>query len=135
MRLKEIYEKYYQVVEFMIIYGVEPHSTDEWWLGESRMFRILHSKFKSRAAINIKQPDTMEERNSVAARAHEKLFDREMPLYVDKIDNKVSDLYTGRPTRIYLIGKDGKVVLNQGIGPYAFNPDGLAPAIEEYLKK
>lgn len=116
----------------MVIYLVEAHPTDKWWFGESRLVRMLHGKFNSLAAIDIKDPVNMEERKKVAASCQERLFG-DMPTYVDTMDDTVKDLYTARPTRIYLIGKDGKVAFNQGTGPHSFSPDGLEPAIEEYL--
>ena len=56
-----------------------------------------------------------------------------MPVYVDKMDNRVQKIYNSFPTRIYLIGIDGRVVYNPGPGPWSFNPDYLGPEIEKYL--
>ena len=120
-------------IEFIVVYGAEPYPTDEWWLGESKTFRFFHNLLDSRAAVDIKQPTTQEERNAVAARANTQLLNVEMPLYVNTIDNKVNTAYTGMPTRIYLIDENGSVVFNQGIGPISFHPDGLENAIENYL--
>ena len=49
------------------------------------------------------------------------------------ITNRVNKLYTARPTRIYFIGRDGRVLYNSGIGPFGFSPDRLELVIEEYL--
>ena len=133
VRLKEIYDIYKNRIESIVVYGAEPHPTDEWWLGESKTFRFFHNLLGSRAAVDIKQPTTQEERNAVAARANTQLLNVEMPLYVDTIDNKVNTAYTGMPTRIYLIDENGSVVFNQGIDPISFHPDGLENAIENYL--
>ena len=43
--------------------------------------------------------------------------------------------YTAKPTRIYFIGTDGRVVQNPGIGPFGFNPDHLEPVIEKYISE
>lgn len=120
-------------IEFIVVYGAEPYPTDEWWLCESKTFRFFHNLLGSRAAVDIKQPTTQEERNAVAARANTQLVNVEMPLYIDTIDNKVNTAYTGMPTRIYLINEDGRVVFNHGIGPISFHPDGFENAIENYL--
>ena len=56
-----------------------------------------------------------------------------MPVFVDTIDDRVSTMYTAKPTRIYLIGEDGRVVYNPGIGPFGYNPDHLGSEIEAYL--
>jgi hypothetical protein len=50
-----------------------------------------------------------------------------------KIDDHVSTMYTGKPTPIYLIGKDERVVYNPGIGPFGFNPKHLGEEIAAYL--
>ena len=74
-----------------------------------------------------------QQRRAVASACQETLFDGEMPVYVDTIDDRVSTMYTGKPTRIYLIGRDGRVVYNPGIGPFGFNPKHLGEEIEAYL--
>ncbi len=133
MRLKELFKKYNHAFQFIFIYNQEPHPTDEWWLGQSRTMRFFHKKFNSLAAVDIKQPKTMQERRTVAIRCKKQLLG-DIPLYVDTMDDRVKTLYTSRPTRIYLVGKDGKVVYNPGIGPYSFNPDYLEPEIKKYLE-
>ena len=47
----------------------------------------------------------------------------------------VSARYAGKPTRIYLIGKDGRVLYNPGIGPFGFSPDELDRVIAAHLAK
>ena len=44
------------------------------------------------------------------------------------------DAYAAWPTRLYLVGLDGKVVYAGGLGPYDFKPEKLKAAIEKYLK-
>ena len=51
------------------------------------------------------------------------------------MNDPVATLYTARPTRIYFIDRDGRVIYNPGIGPFGFNPDHLEPVIEEYLSE
>ena len=64
---------------------------------------------------------------------YETLFQARVPVFVDTIDDRVSTMYTAKPTRIYLIGEDGRVVYNPGIGPFGYNPDHLGSEIEAYL--
>jgi hypothetical protein len=69
----------------------------------------------------------------VAASCQANLFDDVVPLFVDEMDNHVATLYTGRPTRMYLIDLDGRAIYDPGVGPFGFNPIHLDAKIEEYL--
>jgi hypothetical protein len=85
------------------------------------------------ARTDVVEPVTLEQRRKVAASCQANLFDGVVPLYVDLMDNRVAQLYTSRPTRVYFIDDKGKVIYNPGIGPFGFNPDHLEPVIERYL--
>ena len=50
------------------------------------------------------------------------------------MDDAVNRAYAAWPTRLYLVGLDGKVVYAGGMGPYDFKPVKLGAAIEKYLK-
>ncbi len=113
----------------------EAHPTDKWWLGRSRTQRLFHGLSGNPARLDVKDPVTLEQRRKVAASCQANLFDGVVPLYVDTIADEVSASYAGKPTRIYLIGRDGRVVYNPGIGPFGFNPDHLGREIESHLAK
>ena len=49
------------------------------------------------------------------------------------MDDAVSKAYAAMPTRLYLVGVDGRVVYAGGLGPWGFKPDELEAAIEAYL--
>ena len=134
MRLKELYEKYRDQVEFIVVYVKEAHASDRWWLGRSRTQRLAHAWSGNPARLDVKEPVTLAQRRKVAASCQATLFDGVLPLYVDEMDNQVAELYTARPTRIYFIDREGRVVYNPGIGPFGFSPDHLEPVIEEYLR-
>lgn len=133
MRLREIYEKYRDSVELMVVYVEEAHPTDRWWLGRTRTQRALHAVSGSLARIDVKNPVTLTQRREVAASCHSDLLGGIVPLYVDTIANRVNELYTARPTRIYFIGRDGRVLYDSGIGPFGFSPERLELVIEEHL--
>jgi len=133
VRLKELYEQYREDVEFIVVYVKEAHPSDKWWLGRSRTQRLMHQLMGSRNRIDVADPVTLAQRRKVAASCHSNLFDGVVPLYVDSIANDVALAYTARPTRIYLIDRDGRVIYNPGIGPFGFSPDHLEPAIKRYL--
>ena len=133
MRLEELHQKYRDRVEFMVVYVKEAHPTDKWWLGRSRTQRLLHQLSGNPARLDVADPVTLEQRRKVAASCQAKLFEGVVPLYVDAMDDAVSARYAGKSTRIYLIGKDGRVLYNPGLGPFGFSPDGLEKAIASYL--
>lgn len=135
MRLKELYAKYKEQVEFVVVYVKEAHPTDKWWLGQSRTQTVLHQFSGNPARLDIAEPVTMEQRRKVAASCQANLFDGVVPLYVDTMDDKVSARYAAKPTRIYFIGEDGKVLYNPGIGPFGFNPDHLDAVVGEHLAR
>jgi hypothetical protein len=83
----------------------------------------------------VADPVTLEQRRKVAASCQAHLFDGVVPLYVDAMNDAVSARYAGKPTRIYLIGKDGRVLYNPGLGPFGFSPDDLGTVIAAYLAK
>jgi hypothetical protein len=76
---------------------------------------------------------TLEQRRKVAASCQAELFEGVVPLYVDAMNDAVSARYAAKPTRIYLIGKDGRVLYNPGLGPFGFSPDDLDEVIAEHL--
>lgn len=133
MSLKQVYDRFHEQVEFITVYVREAHPSDKWWLGESRTQRAIMSLARARVRTDIVDPETLEARREVAAACEKTLLEGRVPLFVDTIDDAVSTMYTGKPTRIYLIGRDGRVVYNPGIGPFGFNPEHLGREIESYL--
>ena len=131
--INRLHEKYGDTVNFVGVYLKEPHPTDEWWLTPSRWSTFLYNAVNSRVAVDIKQPNTFEERFKVAQRAHKNLLNPEIELLVDNTDNAVNNQWTGQPTRIYLLSPEGKIIYNPGSGPYSFNPDYLEPELKKYF--
>jgi len=87
---------------------------------------------RSRAATDVYDPKTIEERRAVAGQC-EMALQYGIPTYVDEMDDAVNEAYAAWPTRLYLIGMDGRVVYAGGLGPFGFKPAELGAAIEEYL--
>jgi hypothetical protein len=52
-----------------------------------------------------------------------------MPLLVDKVDDTVGHAYSGMPDRLYVIGRDGRVVYKGGRGPFGFNAGEMEQAL------
>jgi hypothetical protein len=53
-----------------------------------------------------------------------------MPMVVDGVDNAVASAYGGWPDRLYLVGRDRRIVFQGGEGPFGFKPEELERAIE-----
>jgi hypothetical protein len=131
--LGKLYEKFRQKVQFLNIYIREAHPVDGWWLGKGA-FRAVIKLSRSKAALNIYDPTTIEERREVAGQCVGALH-YGIPTYVDDMDDAVNQSYAAWPTRLYLIGLDGKVVYGGGLGPFDFKPAVLEKEIKKYLEE
>jgi len=129
--LHELYEKYHQQVQFLSIYIREAHPVDGWWFGKGHMSMLLKLS-RSKAATDIYDPTTIEERRQVAGQCEETLK-YGIRTYVDEMDDHVNQAYAAWPTRLYLVGINGLVKYAAGLGPFDFHPSKLGNAIEEYL--
>jgi hypothetical protein len=126
-----LYEKYHERVQFFNIYIREAHPVDGWWLGKGPIGWLMKLA-KIKAATNVYDPQTIEERRAVAGDCEEAL-QYGIHTYVDEMDDAVNKTYCAWPTRLYLIGLDGRVVYHGGLGPFDFHPWKLEKAIREYL--
>jgi hypothetical protein len=129
--LRDLYARYHEQVQFIMVYIREAHPVDGWWLGGGPMGAMLRLS-GARAATDVYDPKAIQERQAVASRC-EAALQYGIPTVVDEMDDAVSEAYAARPTRLYLIGADGRVVYAGGLGPMGFKPAQLRAAIEEYL--
>jgi len=104
---------------------------DGWWLGKG-IFGAALKLSRSKAALDVYDPNTIEERRAVAGNC-EQALEYGIRTYVDEMDDAVNKAYAAWPTRLYLIGLDGKVAYHGGLGPFDFHPYKLENAIETYL--
>lgn len=131
MSLYDLFERYHDAVQFLMVYVREAHPVDGWWFGGG-LFGLMLKLSRSKAATDIYDPRTMEERQDVAGRC-EKTLRYGIRTCVDDMDDTVSKAYAALPTRLYLIGKDGLVDYASGLGPFGFKPTAFGAAIEAYL--
>lgn len=115
-----------------MVYIREAHPIDGWWFGKGFVRRIV-KLYSAKTSVETYDPKTYEERQKVA-RQCENTLKYGIRTYVDTIDDKVSTAYAAKPTRIYLVGIDGKVVYRGGPGPFGFKPGEFKKAIEDYLE-
>ncbi len=104
---------------------------DGWYLGKGP-FKALMKLAKMNAATDVYDPRKITERRAVA-RDCEEALKYGMPTLVDEMDDEVNEAYAAWPTRLYLIGLDGRIAYHGGLGPFDFYPSKLGAAIEEYL--
>lgn len=133
MGIQHLYEQYHEEVQFLNIYIREAHPIDGWWLGRRLTKKIVKIIFP-KASMEHYDPKTIEERRAVAEECQIAL-QYGVQTYVDKMDDAVNHAYAAWPTRLYLIGLDGKVVYAGGLGPYDFFPRKLKTAIDNYLQQ
>jgi alkylhydroperoxidase family enzyme len=108
-------------VEFLGVYVREAHPTDGWRMSSN-----------DKAGVAFAQPTSKAERESVAAKCCQAL-NMTMPLLVDELDDRVGHLYSGMPDRLYVIGRDGRVVYKGGRGPFGFLPGEMEQALVMHL--
>ena len=133
MSILKLYEQFHDEIQFLSIYIREAHPVDGWWLGR-RLTKNLMLRFAPKVSMQHDDPTTMDERRAVA-RECETALQYGVRTYVDEMDDRVNKAYAGWPTRLYLIGLDGKVVYAGGMGPYDFRPAKLERAIKLYLNE
>ena len=133
MSLSDLYSQFQDRVQFLSIYIREAHPKDGWWLGGG--VPGLFFKFtRIKAATDVYDPTTLEERRGVAGQCEETL-QYGIRTYVDEMDDAVNQAYAAWPTRLYLVGLDGRVVYAGGPGPFGFKPAELDAAIEACLAR
>jgi len=131
--LGDLFQQYHDRVQFLMIYIREAHPVDGWWLGEGIAGKMVGMRFP-KAATDVYDPQTMEERRAVAGQCEDSL-QYGIRTYADEMDDPVSKAYAAMPTRLYLVGLDGRVVYAGGLGPFGFKPEELKSAIDQYLSR
>ena len=101
----------------VFVYIAEAHATDEWQLQSNHDDNVL-----------IAQHTTIEERFA-AARAGVARLGLTMPVFVDEMDDAVSEAFAAWPERIYVVGGDGRIAFQGGPGPWEFDPDAAGRAV------
>ena len=132
MSIQTLYEQYHEEVQFLNIYIREAHPIDGWWLGRRLTKGLIRRIFGDKPSMEHYDPKTIEERRAVAGECQTAL-QYGVRTYVDEMDDAVNKAYAAWPTRLYLIGIDGRVVYHGGLGPFDFHPPKLEAAIQAYL--
>ncbi len=120
--LHEIWKRYGDRVEFVVVYIREAHPEDGWVIKPNR-----------EQDIRFLDPKSDAERVEVAEACALRLEIR-MPVVIDPIDDKIASAYGALPDRLYLIGKGGRVAFRGEPGPFGFKPEALEEAIGKELR-
>jgi type I thyroxine 5'-deiodinase len=106
-------------VAFYVIYIQEAHPTDLWQMQSNVHDHVL-----------VASPRTDAERDATASACVRNLGIH-IPALRDGINNQTERLYTGWPDRLYLIARGGQILYKSAPGPFGFDPQGLAQALEK----
>jgi Iodothyronine deiodinase len=82
--------------------------------------------------VLVRQHQSFDERVEVGQTCMLKMA-LEIPALVDEMDDAVAAAYAAMPERLYLVGRDGRIAYQGGMGPMFFRPAEWAEAIESYL--
>ena len=77
-----------------------------------------------RDKVIFRSPRNFDERTAVASTCVRNLGIK-IPAILDDMDNSTERAYTAWPDRIYLIDRNGRVVLKTKPGPFGFDPSQL----------
>jgi Iodothyronine deiodinase/EF hand len=106
--VEELKKRYEDRATFLGVYVREAHPTGGWRMESN-----------DKEGVCFPQPETDEERCKIAGQCRTALK-MTLPLAVDGMDDRVGNLYSGMPSRLYVIGRDGRIVYKSGRGPFGF---------------
>ena len=101
------------------MYIKEIHSSDGWQVDENVEEGVL-----------VPQHRSLEERVEVGQACMLKLS-LELPALVDEMNDAVAAAYAAMPERLYLVGREGRIRYQGGMGPMFFRPAEWETAIAD----
>lgn len=116
--MNRIYKEYKGRAAMFIIYIEEAHASNGWQLPVNEKQGVVFAK-----------PTSDAEREQVAEACVRKL-NIEIPAVLDRLDNATERAYTGWPDRLYVIGKDGRILFKSSPGPFGFDVAAMESALK-----
>jgi tetratricopeptide (TPR) repeat protein len=125
--LKRIAAQYHERVDFRLVYISEAHASGG---AESQWQSTINQK----EGIDLPAARNLAEKEDHAALCLRRLT---LPfgVVVDGMDAAAERAYQAWPSRLYLVGRDGKVVFQTRLGELDFHADDLERAIREMLAR
>jgi alkylhydroperoxidase family enzyme len=108
--VEKVYRAYKDRATFVMVYVREAHPTDGWSMSDGEP-----------GGVAVRQPRSDDERREVA-RACAARLDFGFPMLVDTTHDEVGGRYSGMPSRLYVIDRDGVIAYKSGRGPFGFKP-------------
>ncbi len=100
-----------------MVYIQEAHASDMWQMAVNETQNVVFAS-----------PKNMNDRTQVAESCVRKL-NIQIPALLDNFNDSTEAAYTGWPDRLYVIGRDGKVVYKSKPGPFGFHPEDMKAAL------
>src|SRR5262245_36820755 len=116
-----MYRGYRGRASVVFVYIAEAHATDGWQMESNVEEDVL-----------IANHVTLEDRFTAARSAVQRLG-LTMPVLVDGMNDVVGDAFAAWPERIYVVDAGGRVAHAGGPGPFEFDPDAAAAALDDLL--
>jgi hypothetical protein len=110
-------KRYADRAHFVMVYCRESHPSDGWQRAENVASKVV-----------LPQPRDYRERVDLAQSCR-KTLGLEMPVLIDRMDDRVATRYSGLPSRLYLIDRQGKIAYKGGRAPYGFKPAELEQSL------
>ena len=116
-----MYRRCRERASFAFVYIAEAHATDGWQMQSNVEEDVL-----------IANHTSLEDRFA-AARAGVERLGLTMPVLVDDMDDAVSNAFAAWPERIYVVDAKARIAYAGGPGPFDFDPDTAAAALDDLL--
>lgn len=123
--LKRFAEQYHARVDFRLVYISEAHANGG---AESQWQSTINQK----EGIDLPAPRDLAEKQDHAALCLRKLS-LPFAMVVDGMDAAAERAYAAWPSRLYLVGRDGKVAFQTRLGELDFHADAVEQAIRRAL--
>ena len=121
--LNTLVAKYAGQMRFLLVYIREAHGSGAW-----------ESTINERDGIILPPAKDIAEKKAHADTCARKLH-LKFASTVDGMDGKIEAAYDAWPSRVYVVGADGRVTFNSRLGELNFHPDQLEEAIRKSLKQ